>query len=189
MSTLRKPWPLLILVLGLVLFPLACSQGVSPPTSAPSLRGGTTSTAPAVTSATQAGQYKTDLSAWADTYWSKADTGALTFKKPLAPTAKEMQRARDFATAMHASLTALRRIQAPAEVAAAHVQFYTALAGETNALDRLIGAIQNKNKRDMELALRSVTQARALELQAMKTLGPYLDTAQPNLTGQAGEQV
>lgn len=134
--------------------------------------GATTTTLP-----DEAQSYLTAMNDWAATYWEKANGSALNFKKILAPTSKELQRATDYVNAMHASLAALKGIQAPQEVASVHARFTTALSGEVTALDRLVRALKSKNSRDIELAFRSVDQWQTIEAQAEEILGPYLNKA------------
>ena len=181
MGTSRTRVALVALILGLSLLPVGCGWfGGGTPTSTTAHKSGATTTTTAAANAngpTEAQRYRADMDKWAGTYWDNADTGALTFKKPQAPTAKEITRAKAFASAMHASLDALRNVNAPAQVAAAHAQFYAALTAELRALDRMVRAIESKNKRDIELAVRDANSARAFELQAEGILGPYLDAA------------
>ena len=184
MVTLRTRLALVALILCVSLLPMGCGLfggDTSTSTTAHTSNAATTTTDSANASGPIGAQkYRADMDAWAGTYWANADAGALTFKKPLAPTAKEIQRAKAFASAMHASLDALRTVSAPAEVAAAHAQFYAALTAELRALDRLVRAIESKNKRDIELAARDANSARAYELQAQEVLGPYLDAVGAN---------
>jgi hypothetical protein len=183
MRTLSTRLTLVALILGLSLLPMGCGWfgGGTPTTTAAHLGNpATTTTAAASASAsgtTEAQQYQAGMTKWANTYLTNVDTGALTFKKPLAPTAKEIKRAKAFATSMHTALDALRNVVAPAEVATAHAQYYAALDAELRALDRLVRAIESKNKRDIELAARDANSARAYELQAQAILVPYLDAA------------
>ncbi len=121
--------------------------------------------------------YREDLQSWVDTYWNETDTGVFDFTDPFVPTSEEMQRVHEFADFMHESVSALKKIGAPTPLTEAHAQFYTSIAREVSAMDRLILAIENNNPRDAELAFRKMFEARALEDQALKTLGPYLEEA------------
>lgn len=119
--------------------------------------------------------YSDELEAWAKAYWETADYGAFDFEDPLNPTGDEMTRLHEFADSMHDSLLALKRIEAPGSLTQAHGQFCSAMTGEISAMDRLIMAIENKNHRDAELALRMMSEARKVELQAENALGAYLN--------------
>lgn len=192
MGTKKKRWALLVLVLGLSLLPIACGLGgggTATTTTAHTSKASTTTSSPAgATGQTEAQKYQTEMSTWVETYWVKADAGALTFKKPKAPTAKEIRRAKDFDAAMHASLDTLRNIGAPAEVATTHAQFYSAYATEVAALDRLIRAIESKNGRDIELAVRSVKEANPVATLAMDALQAYTTQYQKPWASSTGEQ-
>jgi hypothetical protein len=202
MARIKKLLPLLVVVLLAVIvfalfqlqvWPFAASDDTAAMTVTTQVAGNhptTSTTAPGGTTATtvvpEAQQYERALTDWFATYWAKADTNALVFKKPTAPTAAEIKRAKDFASAMHASLAAIKGIVPPAEAAQAHASFCVATTAEVKELDRLIRAIQAKNRRDIELAFRYATEAHKLEAAALDGLNPYLTGAVTVLIDKAG---
>jgi hypothetical protein len=195
MARLKRLWPLLVVVfLALIVFALfqtgtwpfggsGADAGTTNTTHvATHATGGTTPTTTGGTTGTtvisDAQKYLKAMNDWFAAYWKKADSTTLTFKKPGAPTAREIQQTKDYLASMHTAATALRAINAPKEVAMAHAAFYAALSGEISELDRLLRAIQSKNKRDIELSFRYYIKARDLGLAAAAVLDPYLGEAE-----------
>ena len=127
--------------------------------------------------------YKDAMNSWVEAYWYDSD-GEPVHAPEIAdladPTHVEIAAARQFASVMREALTAVKAISPPDDVAQAHAQYCTALSGEVSALDRMISAIEWGSERDAELAMRGAEEARALEWQALKVLGPYIDA--PGLT-------
>jgi hypothetical protein len=120
-------------------------------------------------------KYREALQKWVETYWTSADYGAFDIQDMLSPTDSERERMHAFADSMHASVSALKKITAPSPITQAQAQFYVAVASEVSSVDRLIMSIENQNRRDAELAFRRMSEARTVEIQAIKTLEPYLD--------------
>jgi hypothetical protein len=100
---------------------------------------------------------------------------ALTFEDPRHPTASELLRARQLLDAIRSSVSELRKINPPEEVAQPHGQLYAALAGEVSALERYVNAVDWGSERDAELAWRATRQAYVLYVQAMNALRPYTE--------------
>jgi hypothetical protein len=190
MARIKKLLPLLVVVLlAVIVFALFQMQiwpfggsddsanatvttqvAVKHPSTSTTGTNGTTAT----TAVPDAQQYLTAMNDWYTTYWIKADIKAVAFKKALSPTSKEVQRVKDFASAMHASLASVKGITPPQPAAQFHAVFCAVLTDEVKGVDRLIRAITSKNKRDMELALRYFTEAHEGEVAAMTALQPYL---------------
>jgi hypothetical protein len=147
----------------------------------------TTSVATADAAAAEAIQAMSDyadaLKAWARSYelaFEKEAAEALEFVDPTRPTASEVERAREFASSVRASLADLKAIDPPNEIARAHSQLCSAMYTEMNALDRFISALDWGSERDAELAYREAEEAYALWLQAVKGLDPYVDLSDVN---------
>ena len=159
------------LLLGTLALISGCG-GTAPAVAPASTVSATAATAPD-TAAIQ--KYREALQNWVETYWTSADYGAFDMKDMLFPTDSERERMHAFADSMHASVSALKKITAPSPITQAQSQFYVAVASEVSAMDRLIMSIENQNRRDAELAFRRMSEARTVEIQAIKTLEPYLD--------------
>jgi hypothetical protein len=134
----------------------------------------THSTTTSSIAATGTAQYAADLTAWRAKYWNNADTGAFTFKNATAPTAKEVQRAQALADQQTESVAALKLIKPAAAIAQAHSLYVAAIDGEAKAVQRMVRAIRNKNWRDVELAMRDMNTARAVEVKTVAALDAYL---------------
>ena len=125
--------------------------------------------------------YTKALKAWFEDYTTAAEDGGeglLDFRDPMSPTDAEIAKARQFTEYMRSSLKELKAIGAPAEVARAHSQLYSALSGELDALDRYISALDWQSGRDAELAYRDAEEAYTLFWQAIGALSPYVDLAE-----------
>jgi hypothetical protein len=138
-----------------------------------------TSAARASTAEDQAKQYLADLETWQSTYWSTVDLGAFTFKKPTKPTAAEVERAQATCDKQTASVTALRLIMAPVALSGSHASYVAAIDGEAKAGQRVMRAIKNKNWRDVELAMRTMDAARALEVKTVEDIEDYVAQFDP----------
>ena len=200
--TLRRKVPFLVAfailaVVGMSVSQTACwpfggsSSGVTsttqPAGKVTSTTAATTGTAPAATAAHEAAQYASDLNSWMAKYWDNADKGAFSFKKPTAPTAKEIQRAQALVDQQLASIGALKLIKAPAALTTTHAQYVAAIAGEAKAAQRVLTAARNRNWRDVELAMRAMNQARALEVASMGAMEDYMAQHQDPATAPVEE--
>jgi hypothetical protein len=159
------------LLLGTIAWISGC--GGATPAAAPAPTVSATSATAPDTAAIR--RYREALQTWVETYWISADYGAFQMQDMLFPTDTERERMHTFADSMHASVSALKKITAPSPITQAQSQFYVAVASEVSAIDRLIMSIENQNRRDAELAFRRMSEARTVEIQAIKTLEPYLD--------------
>jgi hypothetical protein len=199
---LRRKVPLLLVVAILVVMGLSVSQtacwpfggSVSKTTSTTQSASKVTTTttataggAPVATAAEEAAQYISDLDGWMAKYWFGSDKGAFSFKKPTAPTAKEIQRAPALVDQQLASIGALTLIKAPKSLTTIHAQYVAAIAGEAKAAQRVLTAAKNKNWRDLELAMRTMDQARALEVTSMVAIQDYVAQYQDDATSSVEE--
>jgi hypothetical protein len=137
----------------------------------------------------QALQYASDLKAWRAQYWDNIDAGAFTFKKVTAPTKTEIARAQAVADQQTAAAAALESIAAPQPVAVVHAQYIAVIAAEARAVQRMMTAIKDKSWRDVELAMRSLTESHTLEIAVVGELDDYMSqfrTASASATDTAG---
>jgi HJR/Mrr/RecB family endonuclease len=107
------------------------------------------------------------------------DAGAFTFKKPTKPTAAEVERAQAMCDKQTTSVTALRLILAPAALEQSHASYLAAIDGEAKAAQRIMRAVKNKNWRDVELAMRTMDTARALEVKTTGDIEDYVAQFDP----------
>lgn len=159
------------MLLGAIVWTSGC--GAATPELAPSTTVLAVADAAPDTLAIQ--KYGDELQDWVETYWTSADYGAFDLEDLSFPTDSEVERMHEFADSMHVSVSALKKISAPNPITQAHAHFYTAVASDATAIDRLIMAIENQNQRDAELAFRRMSEARTIGIQAMQALEPYLD--------------
>ena len=190
MARMKKLLPLLGIVLVAVIVFALFQMGVWPfggagsdttDTTAYVAKSSTTSSASAKTSASsqvsaadQGAEYTTAMHGWIQKYGGTTDTQAFVFKKVTTPTAQEKERAQAAVVGQTESMTALGLIVAPEAIAAVHAQYAAAVDSEVRAARRLIAAIENKNRRDIELALRDIDAAHALGDTAMEGLDQYM---------------
>ncbi len=145
----------------------------------------TSSTEAAQSPEKQAATYAADLKAWQTEHWADIDGGAFSFKRPNAPTSKEIARAKAAAGQQEASVEALAQIVVPEGAAETHARYVAVIEAEAKVVQRLMTAIGNKNYRDIELAVRDLTAAHDLEAEAAAGIAEYLaqfDSAEDSLT-------
>jgi hypothetical protein len=166
---------LVAVICGVVTGTLGCGGGSEPSATI------TTTIDAAATRIMVIQDYKNELEDWAVAYVEGADIHALDdLQHPLYPTEEELKRARDFTAYTRRMLSALREIDPPPDIAQAHYQYVDSIAAEIRALDRLLLGLESGNERDMQLAFRDASAAYQKELQALRTLSPYIDL--PGLT-------
>lgn len=122
--------------------------------------------------------YTASLTRWGNDFsliLKQEGENALAFDDPLNPTESELLRARRLLDTIRASVSELRKISPPMELAEAHGRLYAALAGEVSALERYVNAVAWGSDRDAELAWRATQQAFPLYVQAVNALRPYLE--------------
>jgi hypothetical protein len=179
-------------VLQTACWPFGDSEAMTISTAQQASNGGakastTTSTAPTAGAKEEAAQYLSDLRGWQEKYWDNVDMGAFTFKKPTAPTTAEIKRAQSLVDQQTESVAALKLVVAPAALAQLHASYIAAIDGEAQAAQRMVRAIKNRNWRDVDLAMRDLNAAHALEVRTMGQLDDYLARFEPDSPSSAEE--